>query len=84
MKHILGVDVAKAKLDVALRLVDGKYRSKVVDNSPAGLAQLLHWLQKHEVVALHICMEATGTYWEAAAEYPVSYTHLTLPTSDLV
>ena len=69
MKHILGVDVAKAKLDVALRLVDGKYRSKVMDNSPAGLAQLLHWLQKHEVQALHVCMEATGTYWEAAAEY---------------
>ena len=69
MKHILGVDVAKAKLDVALRLVNGKYRSKVVDNAPAGFAQLSQWLQKHEVVALHVCMEATGTYWEAVAEY---------------
>lgn len=69
MKHILGVDVAKAKLDVALRLADGKYRSKVVENSPAGFAQLSHWLQKREVVALHVCMEATGTFWEAVAEY---------------
>lgn len=69
MKFILGVDVAKGKLDVALRLVDGKYRSKVVDNSPVGFAQLSHWLQKHEVEAVHVCMEATGTYWEALAEY---------------
>jgi transposase len=69
MKHILGIDVAKAKLDVALRLADGRYRSKVVDNSPAGFAQLSHWLHKHEVVALHACLEATGTYWEAIAEY---------------
>ncbi|MBK8740443.1 MAG: hypothetical protein IPM02_13350 [Betaproteobacteria bacterium] len=28
MKHILGVDVAKAKLDVALRLVDGDIAAK--------------------------------------------------------
>lgn len=69
MKTILGIDVAKAKLDVALRLPDGKIRSKVVDNDSAGFVSLSAWLEKHDVEALHICMEATGTYWEAVAEY---------------
>lgn len=69
MKHLLGIDVAKAKLDVALRLPEGKFRSKVVDNTPEGFALLLAWLDKHAVEDLHVCMEATGTYWEAVAEF---------------
>lgn len=69
MNFILGIDVAKAKLDVALRLPDGKIRSKVVDNTPDGFANLLAWLSKHGGDRLHVCMEATGTYWEPVAEY---------------
>lgn len=69
MKSILGIDVAKAKLDVALQLVDGKIRSKVVDNTPQGFAVLSTWLNKYGVTDLHVCMEATGTYWEAVAEF---------------
>jgi transposase len=69
MNTILGIDVAKAKLDVVLRLPEGKLRSKVVDNTPAGFATLSAWLEKHDVTILHVCMEATGTYWEAVAEY---------------
>lgn len=69
MKSILGIDVAKAKLDVALQLVDGKIRSKVVDNTPQGFAVLSTWLNKHGVTDLHVCMEATGIYWEAVAEF---------------
>ena len=69
MKHILGIDVAKVKLDVALRLPNGKIRSKVVDNSPEGFAALSLWLTKQGATEVHACMEATGTYWEAVAEY---------------
>ena len=71
MKHRLGIDVAKAKLDVALRHPDGKLRSKVVDNTPEGFAGLSAWLLKQGVTELHACMEATGTYWEAVAEHLV-------------
>jgi len=71
MKHILGIDVAKAKLDVALRRPDGKRRSKVVDNTPEGFVELSAWLLKQGVTELHACMEATGIYWEAVAEYLV-------------
>ncbi len=71
MKHILGIDVAKAKLDVALRRPDGKRRSKVVGNTPEGFAVLSAWLHQQGVMELHVCMEATGTYWEAVAEHLV-------------
>jgi transposase len=69
MNYVLGIDVAKAKLDVALRRPDGKFRHKVVENTPAGFMSLSAWLQKEGVAELHVCMEATGVYWEAVAEY---------------
>jgi transposase len=64
------MDVSKAKLDVVLRaLPAGSARSKVVRNDADGFAVLKAWLDKHGVDELHVCMEATGTYWEAVAEY---------------
>jgi transposase len=68
----LGIDVAKAKLDCALRLPNGKYRNKVVENNPKGFASLSEWLARHEAGAARVCMEATGTYWEGVAEYLVA------------
>ena len=65
----LGIDVAKAKLDCALRLTSGKFRHKVVDNTPAGFKALDTWLAKEGAAALQVCMEATGSYWEAVAEH---------------
>ena len=65
----LGIDVAKAKLDCALRLTSGKFRHKVVDNTPAGFKTLDDWLTKESAVGLQVCMEATGIYWEAVAEH---------------
>ena len=65
----LGIDVAKAKLDCALRLTSGKFRHKVVDNTPAGFKTLDTWLAKEGAAALQVCMEATGIYWEAVAEH---------------
>lgn len=70
----LGIDIAKAKFDCALRRPDGKFRSKVCPNTPAGFQALLTWLAAqgialHDLPALHACMEATGIYWEALAEF---------------
>lgn len=65
----LGIDVAKAKLDCALRLPDGKMRHKVVDNTALGHKTLRAWLDQHSAASLQVCMEATGTYWEAVAEF---------------
>jgi len=65
----LGIDVAKAKLDCALRLADGKFRSKVVENNSKGFNVLTEWLVKQGATTVHVCMEATGVYWEGVAEY---------------
>jgi transposase len=68
----LGIDGAKAKLDCALRLADGGLKNKVVDNNPSGFKALSAWLEKQGATTVHACMEATGLYWEAAAEYLVA------------
>jgi transposase len=65
---ILGIDVAKNKIDVEL-LRNDKFRSKVFANKAVGFAELAAWLKKHQVNQVHACMEATGTYWEALAEF---------------
>jgi transposase len=78
MTLTLGIDVAKAKLDLAVRLPDGRIRRKVVANTDAGFAELQAWLARQDGIGAHVCLEATGTYWEAVAEaladagYPVS------------
>lgn len=64
--HILGIDIAKHKFDIAL-IINGKFKSKVFDNNPAGFSALLGWLKAHQVNHVHACMEATGIYWEALA-----------------
>ena len=70
MTHFhLGIDISKAKLDCALRLPNGKFRSKVISNSPKSFAALLAWLQGQQADQLHVCMEATSVYWEAVAHF---------------
>ncbi len=65
---IVGLDVAKAKIDVAL-LIAGKFKSKVVANSAAGFAGLTAWLSKQGVIDAVFLMEATGIYHEAVAQF---------------
>jgi transposase len=66
----LGIDVAKAKLDCALVLPNGKFRNKSgIANTPKGFAELSQWLDAHHVRQVHVCMEATGIYWEGIAEH---------------
>lgn len=65
---VVGIDVSKKKLDVAL-LAHGKLKHKVVENTKTGYADLVVWLGKQNVVAqdVHACMESTGVYSEPAA-----------------
>lgn len=67
--RVVGIDVSKEKLDVALLRESGKFRDKVVANTRKGFEELLAWLAKQEVTRAHICMEATGAYWEELAEF---------------
>lgn len=67
MAH-LGIDVSKRDLRVALLRADGKYRDRKLPNDRAGHDQLLSWLEKKAGERVHVCLEATGEYGEAAAE----------------
>ncbi len=65
----LGIDVAKAKLDCALRYPDGKVRTKIVPNTSQGYTELLGWLSYKQALDVHVCLEATGVYWEDIAQF---------------
>jgi transposase len=67
MLPVLGIDLAKAKYDVALQCRDGKVRHKAFRNTPEGHAQLLAWLARQAEAPVHACLEATGPYGEAVA-----------------
>lgn len=71
--YALGVDVAKNKLDVALLLPDrDQCRAKTVPNTPDGFAELRDWLGRQKIPDLsqvHLILEATGVYHEAAAHW---------------
>jgi len=65
----VGIDVAKAKFDVALLISEGKYRSKAFSNDPVGHQRFVDWLDQHRVLEAHICMEATGAYGRNLARF---------------
>jgi transposase len=67
----VGIDIAKLKFDVALQ-AGSKWRTRVFDNHATGFAACLKWAQSLAGHApLHVCMEATGMYYEALAVYLV-------------
>jgi len=65
-KIILGIDVSKKTLDAAL-IFDKRTFSKQFKNSAEGFKSLTAWLESLEIEQVHACLEATGTYSEAAA-----------------
>ncbi len=61
---IIGIDIAKAKFDVAL-VIGERIKHAAFSNTEAGFEQLLTWLAKHRPdpeAPLHACMEATGNW----------------------
>lgn len=72
MLFFLGVDVSKAKLDVALLVPNEKFKSKVFANDTQGFKNLLQWLHLRVAGGLaevHVCMESTGSYHEELARF---------------
>lgn len=70
MPNYVGIDVSKAKLDVVVLLANERTKSKVFANDPQGFKALVQWLRASAgpgAPALHVCMEATGSYHEALA-----------------
>ena len=72
---VLGIDVSKKTLQVALLHHDGKPKQKHFENTPVGHQKLLQWLSQ-QAVQVHACLESTSTYGEAVAEALVSAEHV--------
>ena len=71
---ILGIDVAKKKLDVAL-IFDGRTLIHKFDNSLKGFKLLQGWLLSLHIERVHACMESTGVYGEALAGFLYEKNH---------
>ncbi len=63
---ILGIDVSKRTLDVAL-IFEAQTLCKQFKNSLEGFKLLAAWLASLKITRVHACLEATGTYSEAIA-----------------
>jgi F420-0:gamma-glutamyl ligase-like protein len=68
MASFLGIDLSKETFHTFL-LSDRANAKKVFPNTPKGFEQLTTWLKNRHGADVHICMEATGAYWEALALY---------------
>lgn len=66
---ILGIDISKAKFDVALMVAGKIKKTHVFENAPDGFKALSNWLSKQGITTVAACMEATGCYGEALATY---------------
>jgi len=65
---ILGIDISKKTFDAAL-LLNNKIKTKKFNNNLKGFVLLSQWLNLKETDAVHVCVEATGGYEEALAQY---------------
>ncbi len=67
---VLGIDVSKGKLHLALQVDEHRRaKRKVVTNNLAGYEELSEWLKHQRVERVHGCLEATNTYGNGVASY---------------
>jgi transposase len=69
---VLGIDISKAKFDVALIQGKAKIKNKVFANNLEGFTELQTWLTSQGVTNLHSCMEAASIYGNALARFLVA------------
>jgi len=73
INNFLGIDVSKERFDVSLSFISKKgkreTRKRKFKNDDTGFQGLLNFLQKHNVEEVKACMESTGCYSEALAEF---------------
>lgn len=68
MTVVVGIDVAKLTLDVAV-LLNHKSEYLQVSNDELGWIELDKWLRMLDAEGSHICMESTGIYSQGVAHF---------------
>jgi transposase len=69
MSNVLGIDVGKAEIIVALLVDDKCIGKESFVNNDKGFKSLTKWLKQKKVFTLKVCMEATGNYSNNIAEF---------------
>lgn len=67
---VIGIDISKDKFDVCLiKSEGGKELYNKFENSEDGFEAFLSWIGVHKVRKFHACLEPTGRYGQALAEF---------------
>jgi transposase len=66
--NTLGLDIAKKTFHATV-LSDRPVCRRTFKNTPAGFLDLQKWLTKKSLHTLHVCLEATGAYWQDVAAF---------------
>lgn len=68
MRNAVGLDISKTTFD-ATAIIGGIEKSAKFDNDSKGFEQFKGWLTELGCTDAHICMKATGNYYEGIADY---------------
>ncbi len=69
MATILGIDIGKDQFVAVLLREQAPSEQATFDNTRDGFQRLQRFLKKRHLQAIHACMEATGRYYEALADF---------------
>ncbi|MCI0713419.1 MAG: IS110 family transposase [Chloroflexi bacterium] len=66
---IVGLDIGKDQLEVVLLRPEQPPEQAQFANTPKGFGQVWRFLKKRQAQQAHVCMEATGLYYEQIADF---------------
>lgn len=67
--NVIGLDVSKDTIDATLITTKGSKEYIKISNNTKGFESLINWIKTKRIRKIAISMEATGIYYEQAAEY---------------
>ncbi|OFR85618.1 transposase [Neisseria sp. HMSC073G10] len=67
--NVIGLDVSKDTMDATLITTKGSKDYIKIYNNTEGFENLINWIKTKRIRKIAISMEATGIYYEQAAEY---------------
>lgn len=67
--NVIGLDVSKDTIDATLITTKGSKDYIKISNNTDGFENLINWIKTKRIRKIAISMEATGIYYEQAAEY---------------
>ncbi|WP_455030108.1 IS110 family transposase [Neisseria sp.] len=67
--NVIGLDVSKDTIDATLITTKGSKDYIKISNNNEGFENLINWIKTKRIRKIAISMEATGIYYEQAAEY---------------